>query len=121
MWRVTILANAILMGLFWLASIISMSMAFNRLVQYVKSEALNAVPLLTDAALSVRLWAGLLPFVWIILSFLAWKIVKNKEPESRSEYLLAFTSITVIAGFSMLIFFALAGILPFLLIGGAIN
>lgn len=121
MWRITIISNALLMGLFWLASLISMSMAYNRLMQYVESGTLAVIPLLTEWALSVRLWAGLVPLVWMILSFITWQKVADKQPVSRTEYLIAFTTITLVVGFAMLIFFTLGGILPFLSIGAAIK
>jgi hypothetical protein len=116
MWRITIIANALLMGLFWLASLLSTSIAYNRFVQYPAGKAPTALPLPTELALSIQLWAGILPLAWIILSYVIWKKIKDKNPESRSEYLLAFTSITMIAAFSMLIFFVLAGTMPFFFI-----
>lgn len=116
MWRVTIIANALMIVLFWLASLLSVSIANNRFVQYPPTKAPMALPLPTELALSTQLWVGLFPLAWIILSFVIWKKVKDKEPESRSEYLLAFTSVTIVAGIVMLIFFALAGMLPFFFI-----
>lgn len=116
MWRITIIANAIMMGLFWLASLLSILIVNNRFVQYFESEVPVVLPLPTELALSVQLWIGILPLTWIILSYVIWQKVKDKQPELRSEYLLAFTMITLIVGLSMLIFFALAGTLPFLFI-----
>ena len=116
MWRVTIIANALMMVLFWLASLLSVAIAHNRFVQYTPNKGPMALPLPTELALSTQLWAGILPLAWIILSFVIWKKVKNKESESRSEYLLAFTVVTMAIGFSMLIFFALAGTMPFFFI-----
>lgn len=75
-----------------------------------------ALPLPTELASSTQLWAGILPLAWIILSYVIWKEVKDKEPEIRSEYLLAFAIVTMTVGFAMLIFFALSGILPLLFI-----
>ena len=121
MWRITIIANALMMGLFWLASLLSVSITYNRFVQYPASNAPVALPLPTELALSIQIWAGILPLGWIILSYVIWQKVKDKQPESRSEYLLALTTITMIIGFSMLIFFATAGILPFLYIGAIIK
>ena len=116
MWRITIIANALMMGLFWLASLLSVSIAYNRFVQYPAMGAPVALPLPTELAFSIQLWAGTLPLAWIILSYVIWQKVKDKQPESRSEYLLSLTTITMIIGFSMLIFFVLAGTLPFLYI-----
>ena len=116
MWRMTIIANALLMGLFWLASLLSVSIAYNKFVQYPATKAPMALPLPTELALSTQLWAGILPLAWIILSYVIWQKVKDKGPEARSECLLSFTSITMIVGFSMFIFFALGGTLPFFFI-----
>jgi len=121
MWRITIIANAIMMGLFWLASLLSTLMVNNRFVQYFESEVPVVLPLPTELALSAQLWIGILPLAWIVLSYVIWQKVKDKQPESRSEYLLAFTTITIVTGFSMLTFFTLAGILPFLFIGTVIK
>ena len=116
MWRVTIIANAFMMGLFWLASLLSVAFAYNRFVQYPPTKASMALPLPTELALSTQLWAGLIPLAWIILSYVIWRKVRDKKPESRSEYLLAFTMVTMTIGFAMLIFFALAGMQPFFFI-----
>lgn len=121
MWRVTIIANALMMGLFWLASLLSVAIVHNRFIHYPPSDRSMALPLPTELALSIQFWAGLLPLAWIILSYVIWKKVKDQEPESRSEYLLAFTMATIVVGIAMLIFFALAGMLPFLYIGAAIK
>ncbi|MGD8771313.1 MAG: hypothetical protein PVJ20_13670 [Desulfobacterales bacterium] len=116
MWRITIIANALMMGLFWLASLLSVSIAYNRFVQYPASKSPMVLPSPTEFALSIQLWAGILPLAWSVLSYVIWQKVKDKEPEARSECLLAFTSITMIVGFLMFIFFALAGTLPFFFI-----
>ena len=105
-----------MMVLFWLLSLLSVAIAYNRFVQYSPTKAPMALPVPTGLALSTQLWGGILPLGWIILSYVIWKKVKNKESESRSEYLLAFTVVTMAIGFAMLIFFVLAGTLPFFFI-----
>ncbi|MBW1681032.1 MAG: hypothetical protein JRJ35_13795 [Deltaproteobacteria bacterium] len=114
MWRITIIANAVMMILFWLISVLSVSIADNRFVQYAKGPFDLPVP--TKLALSMQLWIAVIPLLWIILSYLLWQKVKAREPESRTERLLAFTSSTLAVGFAMVVFFMLAGILPFLYI-----
>ena len=116
MWRVTIITNALMMVLFWLASLLSVAIAYNRFVQYPPNKGPMALPLPTELALSTQLWAGIFPLIWIVLSYVIWKKIKNIEPESRSEFLLAFTLVTMAVGFAMLIFFILAGTLPFFFI-----
>ena len=118
MWRITIIANAIMMWLFWIASLLATSLAHNKFVQYADSSAPTELPLPTELALSTQIWLGILPLSWILLSNMIWHKIKNKEPGSRSEYLLAFTVLTMITGMFMLIFFALSGMLPFFFIGG---
>jgi hypothetical protein len=121
MWRVTIIANALMMVLFWLASLLSVAIAHNRFIQYPPTKTPMALPVPTELALSTQLWMGLLPLAWIILSFIIWKKVKYKRPELRSEYLLAFTSVTIVVGIAILIFFALSGMLPFCFIKTLVN
>ena len=112
MWRITIIANSLLMFLFWVTSIIAITPAYNHFVQY--SEAGNALPIPTELAISVRMFAIAIPVAWVLLSFFIYKNTRTKTPEHRTEYLLAFTSVTLVSGFSMLIFFILSGILPYL-------
>jgi uncharacterized membrane protein YbhN (UPF0104 family) len=114
MWRVTIIANPVMMVLFYLMSILSISIADNRFLQYAESTV--DLPMPTSIALSVQVWTGVIPLSWFILSYLIWRKIKGKQPEVRNEILLAFTTSTIAIGCTMLVFFALAGILPFLYI-----
>lgn len=105
-----------MMGLFWLMSLLSLSIAYNRFIQYPPSNVPIALPLPTELALSTQLWTGILPLAWIILSYVIWEKVKDEEPEIRSEYFLAFAMVTMTIGFTILIFFTLSGMLPFIFI-----
>ena len=115
MWRITIIANALMMVLFYLMSVLSISIADNRFLQYANSTV--DLPMPTRIALSIQVWTGVIPLCWFVLSYLIWRKKKGKQPEKRTEILLAFTASTITIGCTMLVFFALAGILPFLYIG----
>jgi hypothetical protein len=119
MWRITIIANDIMMVLFWLLSVLSVSIADNRFVQYSEGEV--ALPMVTKLALSIQFWIGLIPLSWIILSCLIWKKVQVLQPGERNENILAFTAATIVIGLSLIAFYVAAGILPFLYIGMVIK
>ena len=77
-------------------------------------ETAIALPVPTKLALFIRLWLGVIPLLWFIFSYLIWEKVKARQPENRTECLLAFTASTLTVGFIMVAFFTMAGILPFL-------
>lgn len=118
MWRVTLLADTILMMVFWALSAVLVAFANNRLVQYGGGEVY--LPALTSLALSAQGWIGALPLAWIALSFFLWKRLDRCEAALRTEYLLCFTALTLALGAVLVTFYALAGVLPFLLIGGTL-
>lgn len=117
MWKITIIANALYMILFWIAGDLVLALAYNHFVQYPEVGGAIALPLVTRIALSARKFTAVLPIVWAIASFFIYKFSEKKTTSERNEYLLVFTSITIFVGFSTLLFFGLAGLLPYLLIG----
>ena len=117
MGRITIIANALLMFLFWLASELAIALAYNHFVRYPATEGVLALPLPTHIAFAMRELSAVVPLVWCVVSFVFYRYIRRKPGVERQGYLLVFTLATVIAGFSMLIFFGLAGILPYLRIG----
>ena len=117
MWKITIIANALVMFLFWIASELAIALAYNNFVQYPEAGGAIALPLVTSIALSARKFSVTLPIVWSLVSFFIYKFTRQKTTADRNEYLLVFTSITIFVGFSMLIFFGSAGVLPYLQIG----
>lgn len=115
MWRAILLANALLMYIFWLAGLVVVTPAYNHFVRY--GQAGDNLPLPTAAAFSFRLMAVVIPAAWTVLTLFILKLLRNKPAERRVEILLAFTLATLIVGLFVLLFFLLAGILPFLQIG----
>ena len=120
MWKIIIITNALVMFLFWIASELAIAFAYNHFVQYPEGGVI-ALPLVTAIALSVRRLSVTVPIAWSLVSFFYYKFTKKKTPADRNEYLLIFTVITILVGFAMLIFFGLAGILPYLKIGQVIK
>ena len=121
MWKIIIAVNALVMFLFWAAGELAIAIAYNHFVQYPEACGVIVLPLITSIALSTRKFSVALPIAWSLVSFFYYKFIRQKIPAERNEYLLIFTSITVCIGFSMLIFFGLAGILPYLKIGQVIK
>jgi hypothetical protein len=67
---------------------------------------------------SLRAQADIRPvYAHFIPLFFILKLLRSKAAERRAELLLAFTLATLIIGLFVLLFFLLAGILPFLQIG----
>lgn len=112
MWRAILFANALLMYIFWLAGLVVVTPAYNHFVRY--GQVGDNLPLPTAIAISFRLMAVVIPVAWSFLTFFILKLLRNKSAERRMELLLAFTLSTLIIGLFVLLFFLLAGILPFL-------
>ena len=117
MGKIAIIANVLLMFLFWLASELAIALAYNHFVRYPATEGVLALPLPTHIAFAVRELSALVPLVWCVVSFVFYRFMRKKARDERQGYLLVFTLATAVAGFSMLLFFGLAGILPYLRIG----
>ncbi len=100
-------------------SIISVSPAYNRFVQYADSGM--ELPSPTLIALILRPWIFILPLLWISGSVFIWKKIKDIEAVNRNEILLGLTSVTIMAGMALLCYYLLAGVLPFFYIGAFIR
>jgi hypothetical protein len=100
------------MYIFWLAGLVVVTPAYNHFVRYGRVG--ENLPLPTAIAVSFRLMAVVIPVAWTVLVFFLLKLLRNKAAERRAELLLAFTLATLIIGLFVLLFFLLAGILPFL-------
>lgn len=120
MWRITVILNIFIMSFFWLAGRLAITPAYNHFIQYPETPGYIALPIMTKAAASVINVAVILPIIWIFVAFILYRFLRKQNPADRNEHLLAFTLITLCVGFLMLLFFGLAGILPFLQIGAAV-
>ena len=117
MTQALLIINSIIMFLFWLAGIIAVTPAYNQFVQY--GESGGVLPSLTQFVIDFRISFAGVPIIWIFVSFWIYQILKNRQADDQLKILLFFCLLSVTIGFSMLIIFGIAAILPYLLIGVA--
>ncbi|MCK5695456.1 MAG: hypothetical protein KAH62_02445 [Desulfobacula sp.] len=110
-----LIINSIIMFFFWLAGIIVVTPAYNQFVQYGESGGI--MPGLTQFIIDFRIFFAGAPIIWLFVSFGVYQIVKNRQGDDQLKILLLFSLLSIAVGFSMLIIFELAAILPYLLIG----
>ena len=113
-----LISNVVLMFLFWCACQLAVTPAYNQFVQYGDSG--NVLPFFTQLVIDSRFFFLLIPILWIALSFKIHKIIQKKKMEAQIQALLLCSLVTISGGFLMIIFFTLAGILPYLKIGSAL-
>ena len=118
MWKLTLCANALILGLFWLVAQVAITPAHNLLVRYAETGA--ALPILTDVAISLRMPSLAVPALWAVLTLVVGIRMKARAENARCQWLGLHTSISVVLGLVVLFFFALAGILPLLKIGAVL-
>lgn len=109
--------NIILMFLFWLVGIVAITPAYNHFIQYGDGKGL---PILTQFAIDIRFYAVCLPILWVFISNSIFKITQAKQKEHQIEILMFFILLSLTIGILMILFFGIAGILPYLKIGTAI-
>jgi len=119
MWRITLFFNVLVLALFWVLSQVAITPAHNLLVQYAETGA--DLPLLTDFAIRARSASAFVPFAWAVLTFFLGRHIQAQAETKRSEWLSLHLSLSLILGLAILLFFALAGILPILKIGALIG
>jgi hypothetical protein len=119
MWKITLCCNILILTLLWLLSLVAITPAYNHLVQY--AETSQALPILTDFAIRVRLPAIVIPLSWAGFTFALAKRMQRLLDNKRHEYLMAHISVTLGVGLAMLLFFSLAGILPILKFGAVMH
>ena len=117
MTQALLIINSIIMFLFWLAGIIVVTPAYNQFVQYGESGGI--LPSLTQFIVNFRVFFVCVPIIWLCVSFWIYQILKNRQAEDQLKILLLFSLLSIAVGFSMLIIFGIAAILPYLLIGVA--
>ncbi len=113
MWKLTLVLNALLMGVFAFSSAASQIMLRNNYIRYSDESGSMPLPAISDLALKIQ-WALLaVPVIWAMLTFVL--IILNwRKAESPRDVVQLHTSATVLFGLFMLGFFIIAGILPFL-------
>lgn len=115
MWKLTLGCNVLLLILLWLLSVVVITPAYNVFVQYGSYP--EVLPRPTGIAIRYRILAGLFPLCWAIATVIMGKWLAEKPIEICNEYVSLHTSVTIFTGLALLLYFSLAAILPFLLIG----
>lgn len=109
---ITLGFNVLILVLFWLLSFVVISPVHNLFFQYAESN--QALPILTGIAMQVRLLAGIVPLGWAVITIVLWKRLSNRSEARHNSFTIAHTSVTLLLGLALLLFFSIAGILPFL-------
>jgi len=91
---------------------VAITPANNLLVEF--SEFKMDLPLLTYYAIQLHTLTFIIPLSWIVITIIIGKRMVKLNEMTRTEWLSAHTSITLVVGLSLLLFFSLAGILPIL-------
>ncbi len=112
MWRLTLILNAALMGIFSLGSAASQTKLWNYYVQYPHVGEGTMLPAGSELALQVQWLYRAVPLIWLLIT-LALLILNWRKPEPPRDMVQLHTSATLLVGVVMLGFFLIAGIMPF--------
>jgi hypothetical protein len=113
MWRVTLVLNALLMGVFSLGSAASQIKLRNQYIQYPHvGEAMPSLPAISDIALRCQWLLKTVPLVWFFLT-LAILVLNWRKSKAPRDLVQLHTSATLLVGVLMLGFFVTAGVMPF--------
>lgn len=115
MQKLILIFNVLIIFLFWPVCLIIVEPAYNHFLQYGEQDSLLPVP--TQLAINPRFFLLIVPVLWILLSYWVHKTIRAKQKEDQLQFLLLFLTVTISSGILMLVFFTLAGILPYLKIG----
>jgi hypothetical protein len=105
--------------LLWLISQVVVTPSHNLLVQYAESGV--ALPILTDFAFRVQRLSTIIPLLWIVLTFILGCRLRNQTAAKRNDWLSLHSSVSLCIGLLLVLFFSIAGILPFLKFSAFIN
>lgn len=112
-----IFINCLIITLAWFGCLVIVTPAFNHFVQY----GAGVLPQLTKTLVDFRFFFGLVPVLWVITGFLLNRKLSDRSLKDAMPPLLLFSVLTLAAGLLMLVVFGLAGILPYLKIGVAVE
>ena len=85
MLRLILIFNVIIMLLFWLACLATITPAYNHFIQY--GEAGGILPYLTQLAIDARFLLPFIPILHIIMSFWVFKKIREKQKENQLQFL----------------------------------
>ncbi len=120
-WQFTIFVNVLIMFGFWLAGLIAVAPAYNYFVQYAETSDSVSLPIITNIAFSFQLVSVVVPVLWLLVSIIFIIRIKQRSQMNRIELVQLHTSVSIFGGLFLFVFFAVAGVLPFLRFGGLIE
>lgn len=103
MLKITLIANSLLVFLFWIAGVTAITPAYNHFVRYPEVEVVLSQ--LTEMAISLRLLVGVVPLTVSVISVFLYNHLKTKTPDYRNEFLLSLVPVTLCAGMFIFVFF----------------
>ncbi len=119
MWKINLCTNILVLLLLWLLSQVAVTPSHNLLVQY--AEAGVSLPILTDFAFRIQRLTAIIPLLWIVFTFILGSKLQKQTAEKRNGWLSLHSSVSLCIGFLLVIFFSIAGILPFIKFNTFIN
>lgn len=120
-WQSTIFVNVLIVFGFWFAGLIAISPAYNYFVQYTETSTSISLPIITYIACSFQLVSVVVPVLWLLVSIIFMMRLKQSSQMNRIELVQLHTSVSIFGGLFLFVFFAVAGVLPFLRFGGLIE
>ena len=113
MWRITLVLNALLMGVFSLGSAASQIKLRNQYIQYPHvGEGLPPLPAISDLALRCQWLLKAMPLAWGLLT-LTVLVLNWRKTEAPRDVVQLNTSATLLVGVFMLVFFVTAGVMAY--------
>ena len=114
MWRITLILNALLMGVLSLGSAASQIKLRNQYVQYPHvGKSLPSLPAISELALQVQWLLRAVPLAWALITLALLVLNWKKQPPPR-DLVQLHTSATLLVGVFMLGFFVTAGVMPYI-------
>lgn len=111
MWRISLILNTVLMWIFAFTAAASIAKLHNHYVQY-PDEGAKPLPVFSTIALEIPCLLLAIPLIWTIALFVLLKRFHHRPPSP--EFMNLHLSASLFVGLSMLLFFVLAGVLPFI-------
>jgi hypothetical protein len=111
MWRIPLILNTVLMWVFTVTAGVPMAILDNYYVQY-PDEGGKPPPVFSAIALEIPWLLLAIPLVWTIALFVLLKQFHHRPPSA--EFMNLHLSLSLFVGLSMLLFFVLAGVMPFI-------
>jgi hypothetical protein len=111
MWRIPLILNTVLMWIFAFTAFVSIGKLYSHYVQYPDDGA-KPLPVISTIALEVPWLLLAIPLIWTLVLFVLLKRFHTKP--LSAEFMNFHLSVSLFVGLSMFLFFAVAGVMPFI-------